>query len=265
MPRRLLRRLLLIQLLWSCPTAAPSLERLQNATLKLRLPVSQPPRRPEQDAVDHGVEVMRASTVVLTTIFLGDKSSTLPYLRANLEVLGALFKKFSMVVATPASDKELRRLQQPGQQSNQSMAMEAYLHSWRTEAAQGVPPRPQMERTPYDLHVITNESRYGHDCVARHPRGHHQRICKIARARNAVMAAFEGTLFAHASFLIIVDSDMCHQWDWRVSILIFNTGGTVLQICALSTCCRHPVDLLPPPARSRRSPRRWPSTGSGLR
>ena len=83
-----------------------------------------------------------------------------------MEMLGRHFFKFSMLIGTPASAAELYRLQQPGEQVNESRPLESYLHVWRTEAAQGVAPRPDAVSAPYDVHFVLNETHYGINCTS---------------------------------------------------------------------------------------------------
>eukprot|EP00966_Prymnesium_polylepis_P337161 7391918-Prymnesium_polylepis.2 len=162
-----------------------------------------------------------------------------------MEVLGSHFEKYSIIIGTPADPAEVRRLATPGEAVNSSNPLEAYLHLWRSEAAQGRSPRSHAAGAPYTVHFVLNETQYGVNCTRFFARGHRRRICKIARARNAVMAAsdaachaphrqavFDGPVFADAAFLVNVDSDMCHQWDMRV-----RPPRARSSTCSSNRCC----------------------------
>ena len=95
--------------------------------------------------------------------------------------------------------------------------LDLYLRAWQDEAAHGRLARPMSSASTrgqrYRVDLVLNETAY-EDCstIARGKK-HQQRICRIGRARNGVMARLEGPRYAGTDYLIVVDADMCHRWD----------------------------------------------------
>lgn len=193
---------------------------------------------------------MAMSSVVFATIFTEHHFYTLPFLRANMEQVGSWFKRFDIVAGVPANETLVDQMSQDGDQrlaglqfdgtgrwrnlddldavehaaesagvrpNSESQIMAMYLHSWRSDAARGRYARPLSRETavptPYRLELVLNETAYA-DC-SRFPVGrlHRRRICRIGRARNAVMERLERPQFANTDFLILVDADVCARWD----------------------------------------------------
>ncbi|KAL1507251.1 hypothetical protein AB1Y20_008100 [Prymnesium parvum] len=207
----------------------PALQRLFDTSNELRARPADAaaPPTPAQLASAKGLHAMQSTKATLSTVFLPDKMSTLPYLRANMELLGSAFQSFSIIIGCPADAAELLRLRRAGEAHNQSMPMEAFLHEWREEARQASLVRSLPgRRSAYAVHLITNETLYGINCEEKLKCcNHRRRICKIARARNAVMSLYESAAFADSAFLFAIDSDMCHQWDVRAIARAFSFEG----------------------------------------
>jgi len=121
---------------------------------------------------------MAKSTVVFMLPAKLDRSKHLPYLRANIEKVGALFKEFAVVVGTP------------------DVAAEA--DQWKEEAKAGKCSAAVCSGSakPYDIFVTTDEKNSEVDCgkwIFHSTVGKVQKACKIAKGRMAKSVVFRGT------------------------------------------------------------------------
>lgn len=108
------------------------------------------------------------------------------------------------------------------EQNDAKSLLDIYLRAWQDEAAQGRLARPlfggaggaKSSKAPaYRVDLVLNESAYSNCSRISSGKNHQRRICRIGRARNAVMAYLETPAFADTEYLIVVDADMCLRWD----------------------------------------------------
>jgi len=132
-----------------------------------------------------------------------DRLVGVPYVRANIEHVGVLFKAFSVLVVMPGRHW--------------------VTNEWRRQAESGFTTFG-VRIDPYPVHLVENETTYptalGRGCDYQDDR---RRYCLIARGRNVALHLLEASRRDRTDLMIAVDSDMQRQWSlvsWKRALSI---------------------------------------------
>lgn len=156
---------------------------------------------------------LQNSTVVFMLPMKGSRAKTVPYIRANIEKIGAMFKYFDVVVGSPGGE------------------FEQQAQEWNEEAQAGKCTQPVCHNSglfgpkKYQVMLTTEEKNSKVDCnkwVFWNLVGKVQKPCKIAKGRDAILKALPKNKY---DFAIAVDSDMGKQWSTKSFLKAFSLDG----------------------------------------
>lgn len=163
---------------------------------------------------------LQNSTVVFMLPMKATRAETLPYIRANIEKIGALFKDFDVMVGSPGGEFE-QQAQEWNEEAQAGKCTSGVCHN----AGLFGPKKYQVMLTTEEKNSKVNCGKW----IFWNLVGKIQKPCKIAKARDAILAAIPKNKY---DFAIAADSDMGKQWSTKSFLNAFSLDGDWAMVAA---------------------------------